>query len=118
LEGCERKEEYWKTKIVGADRVNNIKDATRVVYKEKCNFKKNNRTYVILLDREIGLKIHHYDALTLRTYQYDSLTGIDYELELDVKGNHWKMRRLIGEKDKNIHIYSNNTSGICNPMRQ
>jgi hypothetical protein len=109
LEGCERKEEYWKTKIVGADRVSNIKDATGVIVKEKCAFVKNDRAYYVILNNS-------YDVKTLKK---------DISLEIgNDKSKTWDILFFHSESDgkivgdNKISFGSSKHTGICSPMRQ
>jgi hypothetical protein len=118
LEGCERSVVFIKRMIAKDIKVNNSKNATYMVVKEKCKYIYKARIYEVRSYREKGFSLYKYDNITLRIYQYDSKTGVEYDLEYDTNYKKWKMKYSLENNYKSIRIYNNKTSGICNPMRQ
>jgi len=109
LVGCERKMEYWKTKIVGAEKVKNLSDATGIIIYENCNFKMNNEKYYIN---------------TVSRYEKDSnINEMDIYIGNKQSGTEGLLvfstnEHKIVSKHFNINFSTGKTSGICNPMRQ
>ena len=118
LEKCEKNIIFKKyTGIENID-VNNSKEATYKIEKEYCKYSKNRKTYEVYTTLDKDLNSLKSEYFTIKIYHYKNKTGVKYDMEFDIKNNMWKMRESIGKMYKNIHIYDNKTSGICNPMRQ
>jgi len=81
-----------------------------------CKFVNRNRVYEVSYNWNQGGKLKF---INLALYQYQSKTGVEYDLEYNDKLQKWMMAPEIeGGKYRNIRIYDNKTSGICNPMKQ
>ena len=111
LEGCEKKVEFIKHMIAKDIKINNSKNATYEIVDEKCNFTLSNRFYEVYSHRYKYFDNSKYESMTLRVYQYDSKTGVEYDLKYDKK---WKMENNY----ESIRVYDNKTDGICKPWKQ
>jgi hypothetical protein len=84
----------------------------------KCNFISKDRIYEISYRQVWDTASPQAHFIYLRIYQYQSETGVEYDLKYDKKLRKWIIPNYLGERHKSIRIYDNKTSGICNPMRQ
>jgi len=111
LEGCKSEQTYYKfdNKVFANIEVPLKKDAEFKIVKEKCHFKKKNRSYYIHIIGEYNF-IPNKKSLDINIGNKNSKTWDNLTFYSD------KNKTIF--VDKEINFGSSNTSGICNTLKQ
>jgi hypothetical protein len=111
LEGCKSEQNYYKfdNKVFANIEVPLKKDAEFKIVKEKCHFKKKNRSYYIHIIGKYDF-IFNKKSLDINIGNKNSKTWDNLTFYSD------KNKTIF--VDKEINFGSSNTSGICNTLKQ